>query len=168
MIDIEDLWVGDTLRLIKSGRIGKFEGIKKDGKIKVNIGNKIIVTTLSNLETYTVPDRDIVKEFTEKHLSKTYQSPKSNLKKTVIDLHIEVLDPHLKNQRVERILQVQIEAAKSFIEHAISKNYSSVEIIHGRGQGVLKSEVAHLLSLYKEVKIYIPTNEGGATEVLFY
>ncbi len=167
MIDIDDLWIGDTVILIKSGRIGKYEGLGKNNKLRINIGHKIVISTISNIAPYTPAERDIVKEFTKKHLSVEKPTAKKVGRQTILDLHIEVLNPNLKNQRPERIVQVQIDAAKSFIENAISKNYHSIQIIHGKGLGVLKSEIIHLLSLYDEVKISVPINDGGATEVLF-
>ena len=160
MIVVDDLWVGDLLRLKKSGRIGKFEAII-DGKIRVKIDDKTVLTTITNLEYYIEPK-------TEHHLflpddGVTDICPPER----VIDLHIEKLNPSLTNGKPERILDYQIKAAKEYLEQVIALKYSSVIIIHGKGTGVLKLEIRHLLSLYSEVQLCLDTNKGGGTEVVF-
>ena len=84
-----------------------------------------------------------------------------------IDLHMEVLNPSLQHGRPERIVDIQIKAAKEFIDKSIAHGTKQILIIHGKGEGVLKSEIDHLLSLYDEVKFTFSKNNGGATEVWF-
>ena len=43
----EDLWVGDLLKIISTGKIGSFEGVGKDGMLKLK-DNKEIFWAKSN------------------------------------------------------------------------------------------------------------------------
>jgi len=90
MIDINELWIGDLLRLKKSGRIGKFDGRSGHKKVRVKIGSKIVITPISNIEL--APERSATEESLISH------RPEENIKSTsslsdTIDLHIEVLNP---------------------------------------------------------------------------
>jgi len=163
VVNLDDLWIGDILLIKKSGRVGKFGG-KKDGKAIILIEGKKVITSSSNLALHTTSDTHI-QDLTPQKKSRIKKSQEFNSK---IDLHIEKLNPSLVNSRSERILDFQISAAKNHIEQAIKRRRFEIEIIHGKGTGVLKSEVYHLLSLYNEVKYHISSKSGGATEVLLH
>jgi len=162
LIRIEDLWVGDWLRLKKSGRVGKYAGTTGDGKLKITIGEKTVITTSGNVDTTDEPVVQKTNEVSNRPQIK--ESHKSNLR-AVIDLHMKVLRPSSQHTRAERILDIQIEAARNFIENAIKSKTRKIEIIHGKGEGVLKSEIKHLLSLYDQIQFTFDCNGGGATEV---
>lgn len=164
MVDIDDLWIGDLLLLKKSGRIGKFNGRSGHKKVKVKIGEKIVITPIGNIEL--APENAKIDEFDYSHRLQKPKPTAVQLSDT-IDLHIEVLNPSLQNSRVERIVDFQIKAAKSFIESSIKSSTKKILIIHGKGEGVLKSEIVHLLSLYDAVQFTFDKNGGGATEVWF-
>jgi len=164
MIDIDDLWIGDLLLLKKSGRIGKFNGRSGHKKVKVKIGDKNVITPVTNIEL--APENSEVNAFDYSHRPKLEVKPTSTLSDT-IDLHIEVLNPSLRSSRAERIIDIQVKAAKTFIEDSISNSTKKILIIHGKGEGVLKSEITHLLSLYDNVHFTFDKNNGGATEVWF-
>ncbi len=162
-INVDKLWVGDLLLLKKSGRIGKFLSIVSDSKIKITIGEKIILTKISNIEIAPEQKEKPLlldqKPLIDTQIPKTLESS--------IDLHIDVLHPSLTNSIPERIIDYQVKAVKHFIEDSIAAKSLKIEIIHGKGEGVLKSEVLHLLSLYDEVTFTFDLNQGGATEVWF-
>ena len=165
MVDINDLWIGDLLRLKKSGRIGTFEGRSGHKKVRVKVADKIVITPVTNVEL--APKDAQVTSFDYSHRPKKIEPAKSTLSDT-IDLHIEVLNPSLQNGRIERIVDFQVKAAKAFIEKSIKQNTRKIVIIHGKGEGVLKSEILHLLSLYDQVQFTFDKNNGGATEVWFH
>jgi len=164
MIDIDDLWIGDLLLLKKSGRIGKFNGRSGHKKIKVKVGEKIVITSIGNIEL--APENTKIEEIDYSHRLEKPKPTATQLSDTM-DLHIEVLNPSLKYSRVERIVDFQIKAAKTFIESSIENSTKKILIIHGKGEGVLKSEIIHLLSLYDAVQFTFDKNNGGATEVWF-
>lgn len=163
MLNIEDLWIGDLLRLKKSGRIGKYAG-NAGLKIKIKVGEKIILTTIGNLEE--APEEQASEPNFIARPTLITQTPKTI--NATIDLHIEVLNPSLTHARAERIIDVQVKAAEDFIKNAIKQRLPKIEIIHGKGTGVLKSEVDHLIYLYRhEIKAQFPLNQGGSVEIWF-
>jgi dsDNA-specific endonuclease/ATPase MutS2 len=87
-----------------------------------------------------------------------------------IDLHIEQLIDNHRNMSNFDIIQVQLQHCKGTIERAIKNNVPRLVIIHGRGEGVLKEEVLHLLKKYPvEAKDADFRTYGiGATEVRFF
>lgn len=94
-----------------------------------------------------------------------------------IDLHIEELrefHTHLSNYE---IVQIQMTACRSFIMESLAANRKKVVLIHGKGEGVLKSEIRHYLErLANERSIRLDYHDapyqnygvGGATEVILY
>jgi dsDNA-specific endonuclease/ATPase MutS2 len=164
MLNIDDLWIGDLLLLKKSGRIGKFNGRSGYKKIKVQIGEKNVITPIGNVKL--APEGTNIETYDYSHRPKIEKQKVTELSAS-IDLHIEVLNPSLKNGRAERIVDFQVKAAEDFIENAIANSTKQVLIIHGKGEGVLKLEIAHLLSLSEDVQFTFEKNNGGATEVWF-
>ncbi len=99
-----------------------------------------------------------------------------NLKKYEIDLHIENLLKSHSNMTNHEILTKQMESCRRFVSRAIQENWAKVVLIHGKGEGVLKSEIFSYLNKlrfeqdYKLVYHDAPFSEygyGGATEVIF-
>ena len=160
MIDLDELWIGDLVLLKKSKRVGKYQG-KRGAKAVVNIDGKTVLTVPKNLLAYEPPEDSVELSFDEP-IRKVNPRPDR-----VLDLHIETLEPSLTHALPERIVSYQVAAAKHLIEAAIEHKYLTIELIHGKGKGVLKSEVRHLLSLYDEVRASFEKNQGGSTEVWF-
>lgn len=157
----DDLWIGDRVQLIKSGRIGTYEGKHPKGKAKISVGNKIILSSFQNLK--------IVEE--EKSANAKLElietRPRRQVIEKSIDLHIEKLFPHLENELPQLILQKQITSCRNYIQQAIDHRLLTVQIVHGIGKGQLKSEIHHLLKDFPEVQTIIETNNGGASEIWF-
>ena len=96
--------------------------------------------------------------------------------RTVIDLHIEELVDDHRHMTNFEIVMTQMESCKRFIRNALNNDLRKVTIIHGKGSGVLKSEVYTFLDKLKrehDIKLnyhdapYTEFGMGGATEVLF-
>ncbi len=168
MVNLKDLWIGDKVRLCASGRIGKFEGVNKDGKARISIDAKIILTSASNLERVEVeePFFDIDLFLAEDRIQTQKSKPavKINFNHT-LDLHIEKLAPKLANDPPSRILAYQLAQSENFIKEAIRLNYPHITIIHGKGQGVLRTAIAHQLKGFPEVRFTFSKNQDGAVEV---
>lgn len=158
-MQLEDLWIGDEVRLKKSGRIGKYEGVNQDGKLKIKCDGKIVLTTLGNIELYERKDEKVL------YLEEDVKKPSVTDIPKSLDLHMETLAPQLLNAPPERILKYQVEQAKTYLETVIEYKLPRVEIIHGKGTGVLRHEIEHLCSLYDEVRYTVPTKDGGGTEI---
>lgn len=102
--------------------------------------------------------------------------PRSEPTRTEIDLHIEELrDSHHALTNYE-IVQIQMTACRAFVMDAIAQNKKRIVLIHGKGEGVLKSEIHHYLDRlasnqgvrldYHDAS-YRSYGMGGATEVVF-
>lgn len=160
MINSDSLWVGDHVRLIKSDRRGIYEGTNDEGKAKVRIDDKIIISAFANIEIAPPPVKKKVDLSTEE------SSTSSILTFTnTIDLHIDVLAPELENQLPEAIFNKQIKECTSFVEKAINQRIKYITIIHGIGKGQLKKEVHHILNGYDQVRLLELIHNGGATYV---
>lgn len=158
-ININDLWIGDWLKDKATDLIGRYEGPGKDGKVMLRTDHGLISYAVVNLELAEEPDED-------REISFETEVPVTrSMVPTSIDLHIEVLNPNYINALPERIRDIQIAAARRYIKSAIAKNIKIFTIIHGKGTGVLKTEILHLLGDFPEVQFTIPRKDGGAVEV---
>lgn len=86
------------------------------------------------------------------------------------DLHIEKLVKNASRMTQSEILELQLSNARHYIETAIKKRMPKIVLIHGVGEGVLKSELSYLLNRYEEVSFRDAAYHKyglGATEVSF-
>ena len=162
-MNIEDLWIGEKIRLLKSNRVGFFEGKIDQGKIKVRIGDKVILASPNNIEIVT----DQKARLTANDFADPQSATRPASLSPTIDLHIETLAPSLKNAAPQIILNRQISSCRKHIEEAYVNNLSHVEIIHGKGTGALREEIAHLLAGYEEIKYTQLINNNGVTLAFF-
>lgn len=87
-----------------------------------------------------------------------------------VDLHAEKLVKSTRGMDNFDILSLQINTAKHKLEYCISKKISKLVLIHGVGDGVLKTELKYLLNNYP-VKYYDASYQKygqGATEVYVF
>ena len=89
---------------------------------------------------------------------------KINKGKVKIDLHIEQFTTQNYHMKNYEIIKMQMDYCQKELDIAINTNKISLEIIHGIGKGILKSEVHKLLNLYN-LKFF-ESNNGGSTEVI--
>jgi hypothetical protein len=111
--------------------------------------------------------------------------PKNRQKKSIkpitqevpfeIDLHIEELLEYSSGLTNHEIVQKQLTACRAFVQHAIKHKQKRIVLIHGKGAGVLKSEIRHYLNrLDNDGSVQIEYHDanfnrygnGGATEVI--
>lgn len=157
-----DFWIGEKVKLKKSGRFGVIAGKSDNGKIKVKCDDSIIITSPSNLEIiqeneFTFPDW--VFETKEKK-----QEIKLATKDT-IDLHIEILEPSMVTENAVVILQFQVRKCREFLSYNIRKSRSVVYVICGKGEGVLKAEIQHLAKHEYNARFIFERNNGGMLEI---
>lgn len=164
-LNVDDLWIGDKLRLLSSGKVGTFEGKVSSTIAKVRLLGYIIQVPVSDLEIYKEPPLKVGDLLKPKKIAPIPAKP--TIIPDALDLHIEVLDPSMQNQLPERILDFQIRKAKQYIEAAIQKRKYKIMIIHGKGTGVLKTEIKHLIKSYDNILFTHEMHNGGAIELLF-
>ena len=161
---MHDFWIGDWVRIISNGKSGQFEG-EKNGKARVKINKKFYLFKFENIEL--IPEEELHEEVSILD-SINYDDEKIKTSfKNQIDLHIEKLEPKMKNQKAEVILNFQLRKLKEFLETSIKNRMYTVLVIHGKGLGSLRVEIEHLLQNYTEVLHFYSVNEGGATEIFF-
>lgn len=84
------------------------------------------------------------------------------------DLHIEKLVPNKRGMSNYDILTLQTETAKRHVDFAIRNRIPKIVLIHGVGEGVLKSELDFLLGRYDEINFQDADYQKyglGATEI---
>lgn len=158
---MSDYWIGDYVLIKSKGLNGKYHGESSGDNAWVKVGEEIISVSLSDLAIAKEPERDSFQAPSHKNFQK---KKKNQLAAREIDLHLEKLDPKGTVSQ-HRMLDFQIDACKTFIEKAIEARYRTVLIIHGKGAGLLKGEILHLLASSNEVEYTFEKNKGGATEV---
>jgi dsDNA-specific endonuclease/ATPase MutS2 len=162
-MNFNELWIGDLVYVRSLRRNGKWEGFIDEKTAQIKIGHsiqKIPIDDLSEAEEEIIPAKFSLPS-EDRNVSQPLFDSNS------LDLHIEKLNPDLLHQSAEQILLHQTKMCRSFIEFAISKRWISILIIHGKGSGLLKHEVYHLLEGYEEVFHHLEKNNGGAVEVWF-
>lgn len=91
--------------------------------------------------------------------------------RTVVDLHIEKLADNWKRMSNYEILSLQLKTFEKYYDLAIAHHQPTFIVIHGVGEGVLRSEIHDILRLKKEVKSFVnqyhPNYGYGATEIYF-
>jgi len=157
-LNIESLWIGDTVQIISTGQIGKYHGHER-GQVKVKCQKEILMVSPDDIVLYEEPALETPLVFDEIKTQKKIKISSS------LDLHIEKLAPEMRSQLPARIRDYQLTRARQYIEQTIAMKKAVVTIIHGKGTGALKSEIVHMLSLIPEVRFTFERNNGGATEV---
>jgi len=166
-MDLKEVWIGENIKVRSSGRIGKYEGISKDGRARVSSAGKIYLVKATNLEKYTEPKTDKVKAIKEELTGGTIGLGQHLQFDTTLDLHIRKLSPDLEHSSPEHILQFQLRACRAYITKAIENRASTVVIIHGKGTGVLRSEVIECIKSFAEVGSMEAINNNGAQRLFF-
>lgn len=124
------------------------------------------------LSKYSDINNPLLHEKTQEQ-TKNKKSFFTNNEKEVIlevDLHIHQLVASTKGMDNYDMLTLQTNTAKAKLEYAIEKRFSKIIFIHGKGAGVLKTELTYLFGNYP-VKFYDASYQKyglGATEVYIF
>ena len=163
----DELWIGDWLKSKITGRTGRYEGMDAKGRLRVNIDGSIVLMKSVNAELTTEPSlpKNVTKDLIEDNsiiFHKNF-SPSN----TVIDLHIEVLNPDLLGSEPIEIRDFQMAACRKFVENTYEKGRKEVKIIHGKGEGKLRAYIQQMLRSDPRVNFISENPDGGSTVVLF-
>jgi len=162
VLNLKDIWIGEIVQIISSGRTGFFEGLNKEGKARINSKGKIYLATAKNLRLYkSAQSQDHWVTEEDQPVKKSI----SDFVKT-LDLHIEKLRPDLETALPERILDYQVKAFENYLEEALSLGINTVTIVHGKGKGILKQSILALIKNDKRIKLHTEIHAGGALELL--
>lgn len=91
--------------------------------------------------------------------------------RSVIDLHIEKLTDDWNRMSNYEIVNLQLKTFEKYYHLAVHHHQSSLIVIHGVGEGILRDEIHDILRLKKQVKSFVnqydPRFGYGATEIFF-
>ncbi len=161
---MHNYWIGDNVWITSLQQEGIFEGEQGDMAI-VKVGNDKKLFPFSEITLLPEDEKDFKLEELGIQIKPkpkgAYQFP------DFIDLHIEDLNPNLIQAEPAQILAHQRSRLKDFVRSAIDHHKGYIIIIHGKGEGVLKSEVLKILDDFSEVKGIEHESHGGAVKVYF-
>lgn len=176
--------VGDAVAVLHDTIKGKVveigsQSIKiedEDGFVRKYPPNKLVLQPKS--KDYSTEIEPTEKDLIQPPISQIPKvQPTSAFSIPEIDLHIEELrerHTHLKNYE---IVQIQMTACRTFVANALNSKQKKIVIIHGKGEGVLKSEIHtyldklandRLINLEYYDASFQRYGQGGATEIIFY
>ncbi|MFK8038223.1 MAG: Smr/MutS family protein [Crocinitomicaceae bacterium] len=182
--------VGDPVSVIHDAIKGKVLSVKgpkitiedADGFVRHYKSSDLAIETIKdyNVDTLTASEfiadkqTDILVKGVPARPNKK-QSAEIDTNSTEIDLHIEVLFPEAIHWAEGDILQKQMIACRAFVEKAVAFKLKRVILIHGKGEGVLKSEIYRYLNRVQDhLHIEISYHDAdfhtfgiGATQVNF-
>ena len=158
--------IGDVVQVLDDNLEGKVVGFKEDNRVIVETTDGFELTYYKKELILIAKDApkiefgaNISKVLAEKEIPKKPGSVLSKLSKKdpmvfEVDLHLEKIITG-RNQNLTNFdkLNIQLEEAKRAMDFAISKRYNRVVLIHGVGDGVLKSELEYLLKRYENIVI---------------
>lgn len=165
-----DLWIGDLV-LTSSGEKGKYEGKNAQGKARINVDGDILIVDFTQITKF---DEEKMKFSPEDFLEDLEQmenfvsQPKKKfaaVQKYSIDLHIEKLNPSVRNDIPSSISEYQLTAFKDFLSEAFNNKRSPITVIHGKGEGILRQQIHAMLEHDHRVSMTNVINNGGATEI---
>jgi hypothetical protein len=125
--------------------------------------NKIVVIHISDEQLKSITSIPKIK--TEKPIKKI--TDKHNSIPEVIDLHIHELVERHEHWSNSEIVNYQIDYLKRTLEQLMVKRVKRVHIVHGVGEGKLRTEVRHYLRKFANCEINdlsYTRNGFGATE----
>jgi len=82
-----------------------------------------------------------------------------------LDLHY---DEKINKNRQKYIIEEQMSKFQEYIAKAIRFKITQVRIIHGKGQGILKSRIEEELKYHELVKRISSSGDGGSSIIEFY
>ncbi len=150
----------DTISIISSDKM--VYQFKKSELVKIGIDQ-------DEMSKYININNDFLKAKID--INKKRKSPFKKSKREIImevDLHIEKLVKSTKNLSNIDILDKQLDTAKHKLEYCIAKRIPKLILIHGVGEGILKTELHILLNKY-HVQYHDASYQKyglGATEVV--
>ena len=144
-VDLKDIKIGSELKYLPWSKKGIVEQInKKESKIKLNISGVSI--WVDPHEVAFIKSQD-----------KKRTDQKVNVRLNIDNTSFSVLD--IRGKRVDEAESMIIQ----FLDKAIYRGLKNVEIIHGRGEGILRSKVREILREFPNVDsfCFAPEDRGG-------
>lgn len=180
---MDNFQIGDKVSVLDDAIDGVIIGIKAneitietvDGFPMTFFVNELVKNNISNDLKGFISREAISKVKSEKQEEKKRsftKEKKSNREVFAleVDLHIEKLVPSKKGLNNYDILNIQLDTAKRQMDFATRNRIPKLVLIHGVGEGVLKSELEFLLKRYENISVQEANYQKygqGAMEVYF-
>ncbi len=169
--------IGDRVTFVNQKGYGRVKSINNE-KITIitNDGfeipfppDELIITNSANYEKLSVSDSDaMIKKLGELKKNNTLKN-KSRNSIPEIDLHIECLLEKWEHMSNHELINFQIRALRTQLEKWFRAGIQRAVIIHGKGEGVLRSAVREELLKHNEIEFldasYLKYSTG-ATEII--
>lgn len=175
--------IGDKVAVLDDAIDGVITSIRKD-EITIKTSDDFEMTFFVNELVKIHKTSELGNLFSSKSVSEvlkeksTPKKHKINIEKRSkkdefvleVDLHIEKLIPSIKGMTNFDILNIQMEEVKRKVEFCIKNRLPRLVLIHGVGEGVLKSEIDFFLARYDNLSFQDASYRKygtGATEIYF-
>lgn len=116
---------------------------------EMNIQNLVPIHSenyqLENITSYVIE----TKKETPKTQSKKFETTNTKSFRKEIDLHIENLVDSHRGMGNAEILQIQMTAFRQFFYQSLHHHLTKIVVIHGVGEGVLRSEIRQFIDRYE-------------------
>ena len=160
---MSEFWIGDRVKLIATGQIGTYNGQKSGKHYIISDQGQEYEVELSQIMIWS--ESKVNHKLEQLINNNPQEEPPSAKAVKTIDLHIEVLNPDLEKALPGRIFEYQIQSFKMFIDQAVAHGLQIVEVIHGKGQGILRKEIKELLRYDKRIHFVFDKHKEGAVEI---
>lgn len=120
----------------------------------------------SNLAPQNVPEIE-KQEFSESIHQKNYDKKLRGFAYK-IDLHFHQISLY-DHYSAHKKKQLQLEKFEDAMHFCLKHKYRKLEVVHGKGTGVLKAEIHSRLNAYAGIRFHdTPSSCGGSTDILFF
>ncbi|RBA28188.1 Smr/MutS family protein [Flavobacterium tibetense] len=177
----EKFEVGDKVAVLDEAIEGEVVAVKNN-EISIKTTDDFVMTFFVNELVKLQKISDLNNLFSSKSISDVLKDKKEPVKRSFtkekkskkeefvmeVDLHIEKLVQNFRGMSNFDILNIQMDTVKHKLEFAIKNRLPKMVLIHGVGEGVLKSEIEFFLSRYDNVVFQEANFQKygfGATEV---
>lgn len=166
-MDVRDLWVGENVRIVSSNRFGTFVA-ERNGKaeIKLDTGKTLLVEGSDLVVIQEDQKRsqaliDLEKELQSEKVAKAAPGVEEYAAfPREFDLHLPALN-YNPTKTDKEPLEFQIHKCKEYLSKALELKIARVIIIHGKGEGILRSEVLDLISVFEPIMRIDPDFREG-------
>lgn len=148
-VNISDIKVGDRVKVMSLGQNGEILALPDDkGEILVQVGIMKMRTTAEDLK--------LIEEGKRRQPAKSKANYGSMYRQKAHSISAEI-DVRGQNMDDARVM------VEKYIDDAVMAGLEKINIIHGRGEGVLKKGIRDILSKHRNVKSWRKGeyNEGG-------
>ena len=149
-----DFCIGEKVKFVHEtgyGIIKKEISISKF-LVENEFGIELVVLKVNLVKIYSenYSENIVIKDLEESQKYKISKVKKDDLPE--IDLHLDQYQILKKNWTNSEILFFQLRKANEFVQKMLDRRISYFVIIHGVGEGVLRSEVRNILTKYSGVQ----------------